>query len=100
MNFDEVIRLQSLKLKELNTGNGPMLDKLVDTALTDPDFVSKSPVKNICAMVSQQMFDEVDGICQMLDISKRRFVEMALRQALNTAASIVDEVQPFPEEHA
>jgi hypothetical protein len=100
MKFDETIRLQSLKLKELNTRGSDFSDKLIDMAVADLDHSSQLPMKNICAMVSQQMFDEVDGICQMLDMSKRRFVEMALRHALDTAASIVNEVQPFPEEHA
>jgi hypothetical protein len=100
MNFDETIRLQSLKLKELNTRGSNFADKLIDMALADPAQTSQLPLKNICAMVTQQMFDEVDGLCQLLDISKRSFVEMALRQALDNAASIVNEVQPFPEEHA
>lgn len=101
MNFNDTIQLQALRLKQLNTegfsGSSRLVDHLIDQ---NPEQAQQLEMKNICAMVSKQMFDEVDGICHMLDISKRRFVELALSEAIAKASVIVNEVQPFPEEHA
>lgn len=95
MNFDETIRLQALRLKQLNTQGHTLGDSLVDKLL---EQAPEGTTRNICAAVSPQMFDEVNGLCSLLEISKRRFVELALRDAIDKTGSIVNEVQPFPEE--
>lgn len=101
MNFHETIQLQALRLKQLNTQG-------MDSKLQEHFFeqaVKQNapgvPLKNICAHISQELFDNVDSTCRMLEISKRQFVEMALIEALNKAEAIVAEIDPFPsaEEH-
>ena len=100
MNFHETIQLQALRLKELNTrGSSPpaFQEAMLEAALKqNPD----APLKNICAMVSIDLFERVEECCKQLELSKRRFVEMALREALRQAETIVAEVDPFVgEEH-
>lgn len=92
MNFDETIRLQALKQKQLTTRG--MDDAIAEQILKHAPEVPEQ-TRNICALISVKLFNDVENCCQMLDISKRRFVEMALVEALDKAAVIVDEVNPF-----
>ena len=98
MNFDETIRLQALRLKQLNTQGSSMPDALIDSVATEA--VKEGKLKNICAAVSVELFGQVNDFCNSFDISKRRFVELALVDALRSASKIVEEVQPFDQEHA
>lgn len=93
MELHELIQLQALKLKQSVTRSVPdqVLDKLLESD-------SQGKARQVCAMVSPQLFDDLERICQMLDISKRRFVEGALVDALDKAKQIVAQVDPF--EHA
>jgi hypothetical protein len=43
------------------------------------------------------LFEEVENYCGLLDLSKRRFVEMALQDFLVKTRAVVDKVQPWPE---
>lgn len=92
MNFDETIRLQALKQKQLVTRG--MDDSIAEHILRHMPEVPEQ-TRNICALISVKLFDEVEACCKQLEISKRRFVEMALLEALNRAAAIVDDVNPF-----
>lgn len=92
MNLDETIRLQALKQKQLTT-QGSDID-LVDFVLRHQPEVPEQ-MRNICATISASLFNEVENCCSMLDLSKRRFVELALQDALAKAATIIDEVDPF-----
>lgn len=47
-------------------------------------------IKNVCAKVSTQLADEIDGICALLGISKRRFLEAAMLEAVAKAKEIMD----------
>lgn len=100
MNFHETIQLQALRLKSLHTTgvDAPDIPEAWFEAAVrqNPD----APLKNICAQISLTLFERVDQTCDMLSISKRRFVEMALLEALAKADAIVSEVNPFPEEKA
>lgn len=95
MNLVELIRLQALKLKQLNTAGSDMPDKLLEIALQqNPD---QKELRNICALVSTSLFDRVEQTCNFLEISKRRFVEAALIDALEKASLIINEVNPLGE---
>ena len=97
MRSDEIIRLQALKLKEVNS-NSAGSNGLLDAVLEQNPEVAKEKLRNICAFISPQLFDEVQSLCSLLDLSKRRFVEMALQDAIEKTHSIVNEVSPFREE--
>lgn len=97
MNFQEVIQLKALELKQLHTqGVGDTVhEHLLEQALKTPE--GQALTRNICAHVSIDLFQRVEGCCSMLNLSKRQFVEMALKEALDRADAIVDQVDPFAE---
>jgi hypothetical protein len=94
MNSTETLRLQALKLKQLTTRGSDIPDDLVD-AIIKQNPSEELPLRNVCAFVSHQLFDEIEGLCNTLSISKRRFVEMALIDLIAKANVIIEEVQPF-----
>jgi hypothetical protein len=96
MNFDELIRLKALELKQLNTEGGSLGDAILEGLLKDP--ANSSQMRNICAHISPELFSQVEEYCGLLSLSKRKFVEMALVEAIDRAKSIVAEVDPFPAE--
>lgn len=103
MRSDEILRLKALQLKQLNTtgvSDGRFIDQLIDQS---PEAQGK--LRNICAFVSPELFSDVEGLCEMLDLSKREVVQMALVDLVKKASKIVDQVNPFDqaqseEEHA
>lgn len=86
MTFDELIRYKALHLKYISDNQG-FLDMVVDQK---PGITANIPMKNVCAMVTQDLFDELTSTCGLLDISKRAFIEAALLEALSKANSIVE----------
>ena len=95
MNFHETIQLQALRLKQEHSGaNNTIGEALIAQAVAqNPDGL---PLKNICAHISPQLFERVEECCKTLELSKRRFVEMALIEALDKAEAIVADIDPFP----
>lgn len=63
--------------------NAEVLDWVLDGG--DGNF----PVKNVCAKVAPQLSDEIDNICGVLSISKRRFLEAAFIDAVKRAHTIM-----------
>jgi hypothetical protein len=101
MNLEETARLHALKLKQLNNRGHSMADSdVVDLFANDPAYAEamKSQTKNICAHISVQLFKEVDGLCELLGLSKRRFVELALIDAIDKTSKVIHEVDPFAAE--
>ena len=88
-----------MKLKKLNSKgyDGPdLVDQLV---LQNPD-AAKEKLRNICAFISPALFADVEGLCSLLDLSKREVVQMALVDLVKKAGKIVDQVNPFNEAQA
>lgn len=48
-------------------------------------------VKNVCAKLSVKLSDDIDQVCDFLDISKRVFIEAALVDALSKANQIIED---------
>ena len=48
------------------------------------------PVKNVCAKLSVQLSDRIDEVCDLLGVSKRKFIETALVDALARADGIIE----------
>ena len=86
MTFDDLIRYKALNLKYIASGSN-LLD-LVDKG--SPGITAEIPMKNVCAMITQQLFDDLTNTCGLLDISKRQFIESAIIEALKKAESILD----------
>lgn len=64
-------------------------DSIIDMA-ADGDLSDAIKIKNVCAKLSEQLSDEIDSVCGMLDIRKRRFIEAALMEALDKAYAIIE----------
>lgn len=62
--------------------------KLVEQMLDSPE--AASVVKNVCAKLSVDLSDEIDKVCDFLSISKRKFIEAALLEAVAKAKAIID----------
>lgn len=92
MNFEELVTLKALKRKQLTTEGSDFSDQLVDDLLTKADG---DTFRNVCAHLSIPLADELDALCSALDISKRRFIEGALIDAVKRANAIVSQVKPF-----
>lgn len=86
MNFDDVIRYKTLRLKYVSANMG-FTDLLLDPK--QAGVTGDLPMKNVCAMIHQSLFDSLNETCTLLDISKRSFIEMALVEALNRADEIM-----------
>jgi hypothetical protein len=84
MTFDDLIRYKALHLKYVS-------DNMALTDMLAEDTIQHSiPMKNVCAMITQQLFDDLTSTCGLLDISKRSFIESAIIEALTKAKSIMD----------
>lgn len=92
MLFEELVTLKALEAKRLNHGGGDVQDQIIDSVLMKSDG---GEFRNMCAHISVPLADEIDNLCGMLDISKRRFVEGALIDAVKRANGIISQVQPF-----
>lgn len=57
----------------------------------DPGLEHVLPVKNLCAKVPTALVDELDRVIGLLGINKRDFVELAVREALQTANKILED---------
>lgn len=92
MNLKELLQLKALELKRTAEGQNDISDRLIE------DILAKSPgseYRNICAHCSVQLADEIDNICGLLGLSKRRFIEGALIEAVKLAQAAIAEVKPF-----
>lgn len=98
MKFDELMRLKALQLKAMNTGQNVM-EAIGEQQLELPEVREELKLRQVCAMVSPGLFSELEGVCELLSVSKRAFITGALIDALDKTKAILDEVQPFEESH-
>jgi hypothetical protein len=93
MKFDDLIKLKALQLKA--THSGQTTTEAMESHFERPEVVEAFKLRQVCAMVSPQLFQELEGTCELLGISKRKFVEVCLIDGMNRAGAIVSEVDPF-----
>lgn len=95
MNTTQTLMLQALKVKELNTrGFASVSGDLINNMIENSDEL-KVKMKNICAFITPTLFNDVEELGLLLDLSKRQIVEMALTDFLAKAYQIVEEVDVF-----
>ena len=97
MTPSQNIQLQALKLKATIEGSHP---SLIDAILENPANKEglKKEFRNVCALISVNQFEALEELCNLLDLSKREVISMALNDFIPRANAIVSEVNPF--EHA
>lgn len=91
MNLEEMLQLQVLKFKASMAGRGSLLESAIENA----DGKVK-PVQ-MCAKVSPELFDQVENVCGMLDLTKREFIEAAVIEAVHIANKYIA-TMPDPTE--
>jgi len=96
MRTDEILLLQALKFKQLSHQgfSGP---DLVERVLEANPEEAKKSMRNICAFISPELFQEIEEIRNLLEFSKRQIVEMALLDFVEKAKKIVADNDIFPE---
>lgn len=90
MKSEEMLMLQALKLKKLNSKGFEGPDLVEQLILQNPD-AAKEKLRNICAFISPDLFSEIDSLCNLLDLSKREFVEMALVDLVAKAHAVIQQ---------
>lgn len=94
MNSSDTIRLHALQLKKQLSGSG-ISGTFLDAVLAQNPDVAAKAMRNICALISPELFDKIEQFCKNLELSKREVVEMALIDFMEKANNIMDEVKPF-----
>lgn len=86
MDFEELVQLQVLKLKASVMGrmDGQTMDHLIDQA------GEQAPVRQMCAKVSNVVYSDLENVCELLDMSKREFIESAVVDALRRAHDVIN----------
>lgn len=91
--LDALVTEKALHLVHGGNG-GDLADWVLDRGeayVVSGDEIPRAPVvKNVCAKVTVQLSDEIDDVCNLLDISKRRFLEAAMLEAVQKAKAIMD----------
>lgn len=93
MKFDQFFTLRALEALEVFEGSS---SKLTDHILeTDGNDEFKQGFKTVCAPISLPLFDDLDDFCGLIGVSKRRFIELAIIEALDRAKSLTAETGLF-----
>jgi hypothetical protein len=87
MSFNQFIQYRALH-HIYGTGGGKIVDSML---ASDPATVEKLKMRNVCALITTELFDRLENTCAFLDISKREFIESALLEALATADKVIEE---------
>ena len=84
----QIDALVTLKSLEIIASNEFLLDAVLDDRLGSTE---QMPVRNVCAKISSELADRLDNLCSFLSISKRRFIEAAIIDALEKSGEIIRE---------
>jgi hypothetical protein len=90
MNLEELIQLQVLKHKASSVP-GRILDKMMESG----EYPGE--VRQMCAKVSAKLYDELDQVCGLLDMSKRQFIEAAVIDAVDRAHQVITSSGAFDQ---
>lgn len=83
MNLDEKIQLKVLQLKA-GFADGRLIDRMIDQAGEDV------PLRQMCAKVSPVLYDRLEELTSLLDMSKREFIEAAVIEACDRAQDVLE----------
>ncbi len=83
-DFEQFITYRALAFKFETLRNESLTDRLLDSAVSDPQL------KNVCAKLSVELSDRIDRTVDHLGVSKRKFIEAALIEALDFADHVLD----------
>ncbi len=87
MDFDELIQLQALKLKAAVTGSH---GRLIDAVLEHSEVQG---LRQMCAKVPDSLYQRLEEVTDLLNMSKREFIEAAVASALDRADDIIQRMR-------
>lgn len=82
MNLDEKIQLKVLQLKA--GFGGHLVDRMIEQA------GDEIPLRQMCAKVSPALYDRLEQLTNLLDMSKREFIEAAVIDACARAEDVIE----------
>jgi len=85
--FKEVITSKSLDFKL----SGQFTDPLVDSLIEHYPHL-KTQFKNVCAPIPLALNDELENILAVLELSKGKFLTMAIVSAMDEAKALMEEL--------
>ena len=88
MNLQEVIQLQVLKQKALRTGRGALLERLIESG--EVEAHGALLLRQMCAKVSVELYQDLENTCSALDMTKREFIEAAVSDAIAQAHAVIE----------
>jgi len=108
-HFEQFIQYRALSFKFKTTGGMSLgqLERMVAGGslgtVQDGTFVPAttleeiSPVKvqNVCAKLAQPLVDRLDNALNILDMTKRDFIELALIDALDKVDQVLEDTKAF-----
>lgn len=83
-DFKQFITYRALAFKFDTLRNESLTDRLLDSVESDPQL------KNVCAKLSVELSDRIDRTVDQLGVSKRKFIEAALIEALDFADHVLE----------
>jgi hypothetical protein len=92
MTPHEVLTLQALKLKSENDAYNP---NFTDALLNVDSEDTKKHYRNLCALIPADLFDDFEKYSHVLDLSKREFLTLAVREIISKTKAVLVEVKPF-----
>jgi hypothetical protein len=90
---EEIFRLKSLQLKATHSGHS--MSHLVDKMVESPEVQENLKLRQVCAMVTPGLFEQVENTCNTLGLSKRELLTLALVDVIEKAETILAEVDPY-----
>jgi hypothetical protein len=92
MSFDKLIQFKALS--HIYGSGADLLEKIVNP--NNLEETEKVKMRNVCALISVELFDRLENTCNLLELSKRQFIEASLIEALDRANQIIED-EGLPE---
>lgn len=85
MNLQDLLQLQVLKQKAIHSGRvPPFLEDAIEREESSP------VLRQMCAKVSVELYQDLENACAALDMSKREFIEAAVSDAIDQARAVFE----------
>lgn len=99
MNTRETLILKALQFKAVHTNSAstPIGSALLDHFLEQNPDQSDAITKNVCARLSLDLVNRMDQIGEVLSLSKRQIIEMAVIDFLDQADATMMEFDVWPD---
>jgi L-alanine-DL-glutamate epimerase-like enolase superfamily enzyme len=100
MNTTDTLTLKALELKQTISGTNDVSDKIFEHLIDQNGEMVKEKLRNICAFISNELFADVEQLCNNLGLSKRSVIEMALIDIIAKAKKIMSDHDVFADADA